>query len=70
MTKDLISALGNDPSFRLSWEANIAMSFKDCAYQYKKKTGKKYLTQLDLHIVANNAANYFIDLLCSDHEEN
>jgi hypothetical protein len=43
------------------------MAFKDCVDQYKKKMDKKYLTSVDIHIIANDAANNFLNLLCN-HE--
>jgi hypothetical protein len=65
--KMLTDELKSDPSYRIGWQSNIAMAFKDCAYQYKKKMDKKYLTSVDIHIIANDAANNFLNLLCS-HE--
>ena len=61
--KKLTDEMKNDPSYRIGWQANIAMSFYDCANQYKKKTGKKYLSMVDIHIIANDAANYFLNQL-------
>ena len=59
----LIKELNNDPSYRISWQSSIAMSVYDSAYQYKKKTGKRYLTLVDIHTIANDAANNFISQL-------
>jgi Tfp pilus assembly protein PilF len=59
----LIKELNNDPSYRISWQSNIAMAFYYSAYQYKKKTGRKYLTLVDIHSIANDAANNFISQL-------
>ena len=61
--KTLTSELSNDPGYRTGWQSNIAMAFKDRAYEYKKQTKKKYLTQVDIHIIANDAANNFLNLL-------
>jgi hypothetical protein len=58
--------LKKDPEYRESWKANIAMAFKDHVYQYKKKTSKKQLSAADMHIVANEAAEYFLQLLCDE----
>jgi hypothetical protein len=46
------------------YKSNIAMAFKDRLYWYRKNTGKKYLNNHDIHIVANQAASDFIELLC------
>lgn len=61
ITKDL-----KDKDYRRSWVANIAMAFKDRHYQYKKEKNKKVLSNEDIHIVANEAAEYFIKLLCDE----
>jgi len=61
--KHLTEQFKNDPSYRIGWTSNIAMAFCDRTYQYKKKTGKKYLTGVDIHIIANDAANDFINAL-------
>jgi len=52
-----------DPGYRYGWQANIAMAYKDNERWYMEKTGKKYLNKEDKHTIANNAANYFLDLL-------
>jgi hypothetical protein len=56
----LSKEINNDPSYRISWQSNIAMAFYDSAYQYKKKKSRKYLTMVDIHSIANDAANNFI----------
>lgn len=61
----LTQALNNDEGYRIGWVANIAMAYKDNEHWYKQKTGKKYLNRTDKHIIANNAAEYFIKQLCS-----
>jgi len=63
--KELTSNLKKDKELAMAWKANIEMAYKDSEAQYKKKTGKKVLNRQDIHIVANNAAEHFIDLLCS-----
>jgi Tfp pilus assembly protein PilF len=65
----LTQELKKDPSYRIGWQSNIAMAFYDSASQYKKKHGKKYLSMVDIHIIANDAANNFLNLLCSDKKE-
>ena len=64
----IISELKNDKGYYESWQANIAMSYKDNDVWYKNKTGKKYLNKNDKHIIANNAAVYFLNQLCNNNE--
>lgn len=56
--------LKKDKGLREAWHANIAMAFKD-AYSIHMN-GKKYPSREDIHIVANAAADYFIDILTDD----
>ena len=64
--KHLTKQLKKDAGYRESWKANIAMAFKDRHYQYKKEKNKKLLSNEDIHIVANEAAEYFLRLLCDE----
>lgn len=52
LTKELIG----DPDYRRSWHANIAMAFKD-SYTWNED-------KLDINKIANDAADYFLWLLC------
>lgn len=62
---DTLQLLGQDEEYREAWKANIAMAYIDCERQYRRKHNKrgKYLNQHDKHTIANNAAEYFIQLL-------
>lgn len=60
----LTKALKKDRILREAWIANIAMAYKDNERWFKEKNFKKLLNKHDKHIIANNAAEYFIDLLC------
>ncbi len=65
--KVVIKALSEDKSegsYYYSWQANIAMAYIDNERWYKEKTGKTVLDAEDRHIIANNSAKYFLDLLC------
>jgi len=55
--------LRGDEELYYSYSANIAMSFKDECYKYKKNNNKKYLSQEDIHIIANTASQNFLNLL-------
>ena len=60
----LQAELLNDEGYKIGWTANIAMAYKDTESQYRKKNNKKYLNSKDKHIIANQAAEYFINQLC------
>ncbi len=62
--KELTDKLKNDKQYHESWKANIAMSYKDTYAQYKKESGRNVMNKEDLHIIANKAAESFLDLLC------
>lgn len=53
-----------DPSYRIGWEANIAMAFKD---EYQRQGGNESASLI--HSIANKAANNFIDSLCFKPEQ-
>jgi hypothetical protein len=61
----MIDQIKRDPQLREAYKANIAMAFKDEYSRYKKKTGKKTLSNEDVHKVANKAADEFLTLLTS-----
>lgn len=63
--KVLTEHLESDEGYRLGWQANIAMSFVDAWDAYKRRTGKKNITQIDRHAIANEAADTFLKRLCS-----
>jgi hypothetical protein len=63
----ITNELKNDKDYRESWKVNIAMSYKDCEHWYKQKTGKKQLNIKDKHMIANDAAEHFLKLLCDEY---
>ena len=65
----LVGKMNSDPDYRYGWQSNIAMSFCDCAYRHKKKEGKHYLSNGDVHVIANEAANEFLNLLSKNANE-
>lgn len=64
--KELTKQLKKDKGLRQAWSANIAMAYKDNWGWYAKKTGKKVMNAEDRHTIANNAAEYFLKLLCDE----
>lgn len=65
--KNLTYELKTDKEYYEGWKANIAMAYIDSEHWYKQKTGKKHLNRKDKHIIANNAAEYFLRLLCGNN---
>lgn len=59
----LTEALKNDPEYKYTWQANIAVAQMDAEANYKKKTKKKYLNIKDKHTIANQGAINFLDIL-------
>jgi hypothetical protein len=66
---NLKTALRSDNDYRSVWISNIAMSYLDIEKSYKDKTHKKYLNKQDRHIIANDAAKNFIQILLQDDVE-
>jgi hypothetical protein len=56
----LCKALKSDEGYWISWKANIAMAFYD-EYRRSEEFGK-----IDIHSIANIAADYFLENLCRD----
>lgn len=57
--KILVEKLKTDPDYRYAWQANIAMAFQD---EYNRhKDGPQ---QINIHLISNNAADYFLENLC------
>ncbi len=64
--KTLVAEIKKDPEYRQVWESNIAMAFKDNYSQYKMRNNKRVMSNGDIHVIANNAAEYFIKLCCDE----
>ena len=60
--KILTEAIKKDEGLRESYKANIAMAFKD-EYARKRKE-KNNINYSDIHEIANNAADDFLELWC------
>lgn len=54
-----------DPNYRAGWIANIAMAYMDSESSYRNQNDKvnKYLNRDDRHIIANEAAESFLNML-------
>jgi hypothetical protein len=57
--KVLVGALKADEGYKIGWKSNIAMAFKD------EYANTPEVFQKDIHIIANQAADNFLKLLCS-----
>ncbi len=53
----------SEGSYYYSWQANIAMAFKDEADEYIDQAGTALMSRKDFHDLANTAAKRFLDLL-------
>jgi len=60
--KILQKALKEDAGYWMVWEANIAMAFKD-VWQRTVEEGGHPCTPSHIHVIANNAAKYFLQNL-------
>ena len=58
--KVLTKALNEDPEYRYSWQANIAVYFQDVYSENQKK----YKNIKDIHEISNEAADRFLNILC------
>lgn len=61
----LCEELNADEGYRYSWHANIAMAFKD-EWQRAVDNGGLPATPDQIHVIANDAAKNFLDLLTKD----
>lgn len=61
--KTFRKGLKKDSDFYLAYQANIAMQFKDEYSRKRKEKNYDYMNNEDIHIIANNAARSFLDLL-------
>lgn len=61
-TKVLTDAIKKDKELKYGYKANIAMAFKD---EYARKSREKnHLNKEDIHEIANQAADNFLDQWC------
>lgn len=66
---DIVDLIKNDEEMFYAYQSNIAMAFKDEYKKYKKDRIKKYINKGDLHIIANNAAENFLNILIKVTED-
>lgn len=64
--QELTKNLKKDKQLREAWKANIAMAYKDNWDWYAKRTGKTVMNRQDRHNIANEAAEYFLKLICDE----
>ena len=63
----LVEALQTDEGYRIGWQANIAMVFKDEFTRINPDL--KRTSDYELHHIANQASNNFLNLLCTKKEK-
>lgn len=59
--KILVKALKEDPDYYMSWQANIAMAFKDEFSRHPRAA--EAVNSETVHVIANTAAKDFLNLL-------
>ena len=62
---DLRTAIAMDEDLRLGYHANIAMAFQDAVHNFRRATEKRDLNNSDIHTIANDAAEQFINVWTS-----
>ena len=60
----VIENLKADDDYRMSWVANIAVTFQDHVSRYKKANKKRELNRADIHKISNESAEAFLKTLC------
>ena len=60
----LVEALKTNDGYRIVWQANIAMAFKDEWYRDEFQQSEQQFA--DVHKLANTAADSFLNLLCKE----
>jgi hypothetical protein len=55
----VIKTLKEDKGLYIAWQSNIAMAFYDATRHHKARISRK-----NLHEISNEAATYFLWLLC------
>lgn len=63
MIEELQETLRTDKELYYGYQSNIAMAFYD---EYLKNE-KKYKNHQDIHLIANNAAKNFLNLLMNEN---
>ncbi len=66
--KHFTEMLKKDKEMRRVFKDNIAMTFKDHYSDFKRKNDKACVSNADMHIIANDASDYFLKLLCEEIE--
>lgn len=63
----LVKAFTDDPDYRETWKANIAMAFKD-AYSNAERNAAADEVDFNpnIHTIANEAADNFLNTLCTE----
>ena len=62
---DLRTAIAMDEDLKMGYQANLAMAFKDATHNFRRATEKPYLNNRDIHTIANDAADQFINIWTS-----
>lgn len=63
--QNFFKILKEDQGYYISWQANLAMTFKDEVRWYKESKRIENLSEEDIHKIANAASIKFLDRLIS-----
>lgn len=64
----LILALAIDEEYAYTWQANLAACFYDAYFRANDKNAFSNEEELEIHVIANDAAKDFIEKLKSPYE--
>lgn len=62
----IIDKLKKDKDYRGIWKDTVAIAMRDTATKYMKRTEKTSLTEEDMRVIANEGAEFFLELFCNE----
>lgn len=65
----VLRTIKKDPDIYYAWQANIAMAFNDEFRRFMEGKTSDQMTEINIGVIANNAAKNFLNLLCSQVED-
>lgn len=66
----VIRTISKDPDVYYAWQANIAMAFNDEFKRFMEGKTSEQMTEVNIGVIANNAAKNFLNLLCANVVDN
>lgn len=65
----VLRTIKKDPDIYYAWQANIAMAVNDEFRRFMEGKTSDQMTEINIGVIANNAAKNFLNLLCSQVED-